>query len=238
MEKSISRRRFGLGVGAVGGATVLGSAGTARAAAVTHGAVANGTPVGITSISPPPEAGVSYRFLDWVDSTPLNSTADGRIFGTRGVYASPQDLIGVSADLPPGAIVHDVEAYYIANLNTTLTAAVWSSGAGPISSDLGSVALDPVAGNAMRATRLVIPSATNGPFPHGCRLLVYIDTLPNASIQVNGFRIGLKNAPLSPVLLASPTRVYDSHTHGGTLANRSRTISLAPTSRPVPMVRS
>jgi hypothetical protein len=77
----------------------------------------------------------------------------------------------------------------------------------------------------MHATRLPIPAAANGPFPHGCMLAVYVDTLTNQTIQVNGFRVGLLNAPLSQVLLSKPATVY--HSKSPIAAGKTTVISLA-----------
>jgi hypothetical protein len=223
----ISRRGLLTGAGAIGSAAVLGSAVPARASSAGAAVTPDAPPGGLVSLSTAPEAGVSYKFAMWADASPLNSLANGRIFASSGVYANPQDIIGAVFDLPPGALVHDVEAYYRANLNTTLTAAVWASGTGDLGHTIASVPIDPVAGTAMRKSRIVVPSSSNGPYPHGTKLAAFIDTLPNASIQVNGFRVGYRNAPLAPVLLTTPVRVYDSRDHSPLVTGQTRSISLA-----------
>ncbi len=168
---------------------------------------------------------MSYRFASWGDLTPLNSLADGRVFVSEGVSATTSDPLGCFFELPPGARVRDAEVYYIANTNTTLSVAVWSSGIATLGNVIASTQLGPFAGSSMHVTRLVIPKSVNGPFPHGCMLAVYVDTLANQSIKVNGFRVGLLNAPLSPVLLTKPTTVY--HSKSPITANETKVIPLA-----------
>lgn len=168
---------------------------------------------------------MSYRFAGWGDLTPFNDFADGRTFDINGVSASVHDFLGCFFELPPGVRVHDVEVYYNANTNTTLSVAVWSSGVANIANVIASRQLGPFASSSMHATRLPIPAAANGPFPHGCMLAVYVDTLTNQTIQVNGFRVGLLNAPLSQVLLSKPATVY--HSKSPIAAGKTTVISLA-----------
>jgi hypothetical protein len=186
----------------------------------------HGVPAGLSSISSAPEHGVSYRFAMWADLTPLNNLADGRVFQTYGTSVATQDLLGASFELPPGARVHDVEAYYSATNETFLGVAVWSSGIGNVATTLAQPQI--TGGNAgMRATKVAIPHNTNGPFPHGTMLAVFMPTLANQSIQVNGFRVGFTNAPLSTVVLGRPVRVFDSRKTGSLSAGQTRTISLS-----------
>jgi hypothetical protein len=76
------------------------------------------------------------------------------------------------------------------------------------------------------AARSRVPSASNGPFPFGTRVVATISPT-NTSFSLNGVRIGFKNGPLSPVLLATPVQVYDSRHHTPLAAGKTRTISLA-----------
>jgi hypothetical protein len=84
------------------------------------------------------------------------------------------------------------------------------------------------AGAGIVATRFVIPTNVNGPYPHGTRLLVACSTSSNGSNQLNGVRAGFTHAPRTPVVLTTPIRAYDSRSTGGPLTGgHSRTISLA-----------
>ncbi len=78
---------------------------------------------------------------------------------------------------------------------------------------------------AIKATKISIPSSANGPYPAGSRIVAYVYTPTDGSVVINGVRLGFTNGALSPVMLASPVRVYSAATplHGGT----SRTVSLA-----------
>jgi hypothetical protein len=212
---NISRRGLLAGVG--GAAALLGTAGSAEAAPPLRGPDASrrpaGVPPGLVSISSPPEIGVSYRFAMWSDLTASNDITNGRHFQSEGVTVlstTTTDSMATCFEVPPGTRVHDVEAYYNANTNTTLRVSVWNSGAADLSHIIASTQLGPFAGDTMHVTNLPIPGNVNGPYPHGSLLVVSIETLINQSIQVNGFRVGLKNAPLSTVLLSAPARVYDS----------------------------
>ncbi len=163
----------------------------------------------------------------WADMTPLNSLADGRVFQTQGVSTATQDHVGAAFEIPSGALVHDVEVYYNANTNTTLSVAAWSSGIANVANVIASTQLGPFSGASMHVTNLSVPRSVNGPFPHGTMLVPYVDTLANQSIQVNGFRVGFTRAPLSTVLFGNPTRVYDSRNHAPLRAGQSRTIALS-----------
>lgn len=227
----ISRRGLLSGAGVFGSAAVLGAAGLADAAPTSASAVAapGTTPPGIDSISSPPQAGVSYRFASWIDTSPLNDFLSGRRFATPGVYTSAaNDSLGATFDLPPGAIAHDVEIYLSAQVNASIGVAVWSTGVPSLGNAIaGPLPIMAFADSAVHAKRIAIPSHTNGPFPHGTKLVVFVSTATSGKVGLNGIRLGLRNAPLSTVLI-TPARVYDSRTHHAPLrAGKTRTISLA-----------
>jgi hypothetical protein len=227
----ISRRGLLTGAGAIGGAAVLGTAGAAGAAPAGADATVepNATPTGITSISSAPEPGVSYRFASWLETSPVNDFAHGRSFSAHGVFnGSGNDFLGTTFELPPGAVLHDVEVYFSAQVNTIVNIATWSSGQPNLANVIvGPTQIGPFPDANLHAKKIAVPAAVNGPFPHGTKLAVYLATITTGTIGLNGFRLGLKNAPLSPVLLAAPTRIYDSRDHSPLVAGRTRAISLA-----------
>lgn len=229
---NISRRGLLAGVG--GAAALLGTAGSAQAAPRLRGPDArrrpDGVPPGLLPISSPPEAGVSYRFAMWTDLTAANDITNGRHFQSEGVTVlatATSDSMSTCFELPPGARVHDVEAYYNANTNSTLSVAVWTSGLANLANIIASTQLGPFSGTAMHVTNLPVPKKFNGPYPHGSMLVVSIDTLVNQSIQVNGLRVGYKNGALATVLLPTPVRVYDSRKHTPITGGHTRKIPLA-----------
>lgn len=232
MDNGVIELLVVMGAGVIRGAAVLGPAGRANAALVGADATARPqtTPPGIVSISSPSEAGVSYRFASWLETSPLNDFLHGRLFSPPGVYnGAGSDLLGTTFDLPPGVLVHDVEVYCSAQVSTFATVAIWSTGATTLTNVIaGPTQIGPFGDSALHATNIAVPTAGNGPFPHGTKVAVFLATLAAGTIGLNGFRLGLKSAPLSPVLLAAPVRVYDTQTSHAPLAGgATRTISLA-----------
>jgi hypothetical protein len=166
---------------------------------------------------------VSYRFRMFEEVIPeesWNRAYGGKgITGTGGVYAT-------AFDLPVGAVLYDVEWYY-RNLGTQSVTAilrVWGAGQGAF--QFGGVDTELLTSDGVVAARTRVPSASNGPFPFGTRVAAGISPM-NSMFNLDGVRVGFKNAPLSPVLLATPAQVYDSRAHTPLSAGRTRTISLA-----------
>jgi hypothetical protein len=136
-------------------------------------------------------------------------------------------LLTASFDLPPGARLYDVE-WYVYNASSQQVSCllrIYSAGSGQFLT----VAVDTtVPANAgMVAQRADVPSTSNGPFPSGTRAVACLFTSTDATVQINGVRVGYTKAPLRTVLLPAPVRIVDSRTSGGALNNTSRTISLA-----------
>lgn len=228
-----SRRAVLTGIGVAGGAGLLGEA-IATASPASAGVRPGGirrlagpakSPTGVTSISSPPEPNVSYQFLSMFDFTPGDSLANGRLYDEAGVYTpAAEDVLIGTFDAPPGAVLHDVEWYVYNTVAASWFVGLWAPGLPSVPVILDGT-LPAVTVAAVKATKVSIPSSVNGPYPAGTRILVFLDTPTNGTVLLNGARAGFKHGPLSPVMLASPVRVYNSSTplHGG----KSRTVSLS-----------
>ena len=169
---------------------------------------------------------MSYAFRSWNDFFPEDDLLYGRKFGGGGFYTSAaSNYLAATFDLPPGAVLHDLEWYVSNTAAMTVYANVWQSSQAFLDTFWSTTI---AAGSGVTAHRFVIPTAVNGPYPHGTRLMVAAGTPSDGSSLINGVRAGFSNAPTSPVLLSSPVRAYDSRTSGGVLAaGHSRTVSLA-----------
>lgn len=240
MSKSheMNRRTVFAGVAAAGTAGLL-LPGTALAETPTAepgpagpagGRQPQAAPPGLTPISSAPKSGYSYRFVDMWDFTPENF-ASGRAWSSAGgVYAplSGGDTMWVTIEIPPGAIVGDVEWYVSATADTLLMGRVWVAGTPTL---MKTVVDGVIAGSStfglVRAFRIVASTATNGPFPHGTKLALGVFTPADYSVAVNGVRIGFTKAPTGQVLLSKPVRMYDSRSGARIAAGQVRTHQLA-----------
>jgi hypothetical protein len=233
-ENHMSRRGLLASVGAVGGATLLGPAALARAS-TSRTALTNSVsrpqspPAGLpTPIASAPVTGVSYQFRGFDEFIP-EVFAESRTWSLGGgVYPNlAVGLMTVSFDLPPGATLYDVEWYVNNGSSGTLSGLLRIWVAGTAQYLLGGVDTTIPTGTTVTATRAAVPAASNGPFPHGCRAIAAITLPSDGSAEINGVRVGFKNAPTAPALLPSPVRVYDSRSHDGPLATgQTRNISL------------
>lgn len=234
-RSTISRRGLMTGLGAAGGALALGAVAPASALAAPAPASAaprpqlqrDTPPVGIAPISSAPQFGVSYQFRCWDDFFPEDDLAYGRKFGGGGFYTNvTSNYLAATFDLPPGATLYDLEWYVANSAEMSVYANIWASNQAFLNTFWSTTI--PV-GSGVTAHRFVIPSAVNGPYPHGTRLMVAAGTPTSGSSLINGVRAGFKNAPRTPVLLTTPVRAYDSRAADGPLSSgHSRTISLAP----------
>lgn len=144
-----------------------------------------------------------------------------------GVYNSGGAGLMTSFDLPPGAVLYDVEWYVFNNTGATMSAVnrVWVAGQAFLGHSFGDTSISN--GGGVKAVRSLANATGNGPFPHGCRVSCGVNGT-SILFLVNGVRLGYKPGALSPVLLPSAVRAYDSRDGDGALApNGTRTISLA-----------
>lgn len=243
MSKSheMNRRTMFAGVAVAGTAGLLipGTAlaetpdaepGPAGPAGPAGGIQPQATPPNLNPISSAPQSGYSYRFVDMWDFTPENYASGRSWTSGGGVYAplGGGDTIWATIEIPPGAILGDVEWYLSAKAETGLLARVWVAGTPTL---MKPVADGLITGSStlglVRAQRIVVPPATNGPFPHGTKLALGVFTPGDASVAVNGIRIGFKGAPTGQVLLPKPVRMYDSRSGARIAAGQVRTHQLA-----------
>lgn len=240
-DKQLTRRGLLTAAGAAaGGAAALGVGGWSAAAAATPSGTSSAQPQSApgahpatapalpTPIASAPVAGVSYRFLPWHEFAPENNTTSGRAFGGFGAFTGvAADFLAAFTDIAPGARIYDVE-YYLRNSSAvTLYGITWVAGVGPYPSPYWLQQNHP-ANAAMHAARFLVPSSVNGPFPHGTKIGVSLSTPTDASVQIDGVRIGFVGGPASTMLLPGPVRVYNSLTHDGPLSSgHSRTIDLS-----------
>jgi hypothetical protein len=228
-QQRLTRRTVLTGVGVAGGTGLLGQATAAPArAAAQPGSTAGPAmpPTGFKTISSPPEPNVSYQFRAFWDFFPGDDMAAGRVWGGNGVYTNKgADQLITTFDAEPGAVLHDIE-WYVANTSAVgWGIALWGAGQGTgVQLITGALAAGT---GAITATRVAIPSATNGPFPAGSRIAPFIGTPTDGSVQVNGVRLGFTLGGLQQVMRPSTTRVYDSRAHTRLPGGASRTIPLA-----------
>ena len=237
--RHLTRRTMFAGVGALAGASALvdsmpgaavASSGQQRGPAGL-GVVEKGIPAGLNPIGSPPRAGQSYRYLSMWEFSPENY-ASGRAWTSRGGVYCPNgggDTLWAMTELPPGAVLADVEWYLSATAETQLMGRIWVAGIPTLMQQIcdGTIAASATIGE-VRAARVVPSSATNGPYPPGTMLALGAFTPGDGSVAVNGVRIGFTNAPTGEVLLPTPVRVYDSRQHKPIHRKDSRTHSLAP----------
>jgi hypothetical protein len=226
----LSRRGVLTGLGALGGVAALSLPATADASTPRpNGASGQLRPDVLTAgfprpIASAPVAGVSYHFRMFEEFFPEDSSVP-RHYGGQGTTGT-SGLFATGFDMPVGAILYDVE-WYFHNLGTTSVPGilrVWGAGQGRFAFGGVDVALRP--NTRVAATRALVPSASNGPFPFGTRVVAAVNGI-NTNVQIDGVRVGLRQGPLSPVLLPTPVRVYDSRHHSPIASGHTRAISLA-----------
>jgi hypothetical protein len=238
--------RRGLIIGAGAAALVAGAAAVKPAAAkpssphgsevITHARSADGSPI-TTTIASAPISGFTYRTVCMLDFEPVDP-GSGRTWdsqGGGGVY-TPNAFAALRAtvEIPPGALVRDVEYYIYNNSGSPVSpdTYLYVAGTGFISS-IGAIVSVPSSGS-ITATRAVVPAATYGPYPLASRLLVSLTTPTDGMVQINGARVGFTQGSGDIGLLSTPYRAYDSRVSGGKLtAGSTRTVTL-PSSIVVP----
>jgi hypothetical protein len=228
-SSGLSRRGVLTGLGALGGVVALGRPAAADPSTPRgNGAHARRGPNTLTSgfpapIGSAPVAGVSYQFRMFDEFFPEGATL--RSYGGNGITGAA-GTFSTAVDLPVGAVLYDVEWYYANSGATSVDAVlrVWAAGQGNYAFGGVDVSLPPSVG--VVATRALVPSASNGPFPFGTRVVVAVDAM-NTHVDINGVRVGYRHGPLAPVLLPRPVLAYDSRHHTPIAGGQTRTISFA-----------
>jgi len=229
----LSRRSMVALTGALGGGALLGAAGAATA----HASGNPGSGLGARNddvrtvdgqpasprINSAPIGGYTYKFSNWIDFHSLDGGA--RAWSNEGAYSTAgtgQWLATV--DLPPGAILRDVEWYFSATAGIQLASWIWTTGSAnivPVHIMTGAA----TASLTLHAQRGVLTSSTYGPYTHGAKLVHY--TITDSTRRLNGVRAGFSMLPAGATMLATPTRVYDSRS-GAKIGNgQTRIHSLA-----------
>jgi hypothetical protein len=247
-HEPIGRRKLlmgaGVGAAAIVAATVPAALPAQAAEAVTRTRPGSGPtgpldengkalapPANLDPIASAPLSGYSYVFRGMWDFTPENFISGRTWTSAGGTYApvGSGDTLWTLVEVPPGAVLGDVEWYLSADATTELMGRVWVAGTPTLMKVVadGTIAATSTHG-LVRAQRVVPTSGTNGPYPHGTMLAFGVFTPSDASVAVNGIRVGFKQGAARTGLLPAPVRVYDSRTAGGKFAAGSaRTISLA-----------
>jgi hypothetical protein len=226
-----SRRAVLTGIGVAGGAGLLGEViATPASAVIRPGSSVRPAPAsnpsGFTSISSAPQQNVSYKFASFWDFSNADTLSAGRTWGGNGMYTpGSTDPLVATFDAPPGAVLHDVEWYVSNTVEASWGVDVWAPGRS--AGDLIASGLIPAGTGAITATKAAIPSAGNGPYPAGTRIIPFITTSTNGSIQVNGVRVGFTQGALNQVMRSTPVRAYDSRSHTPLGGGTSRTVSLS-----------
>ena len=166
------------------------------------------------------------------DFSPENYVS-GRTWTSRGGTYAPVgsgDTLWATTQIPPGAVLGDVEWYVSSIAATQLMGRIWVAGVPTLMQTVcdGTIPANSTIGLYGRAG-IVPPAATNGPYPHGTKLALGVFTPNDASVAVNGVRVGWKLAPAGEVILPAPVRLYDSRSGGGAKieTGHTRTHSLA-----------
>jgi hypothetical protein len=238
---AIARR--GLIIGAGAAALAAGAAAVQPAAAkptsphgsevITHPRSANGSPI-TTTIASAPISGYTYRTVSMYDFEPFYA-ASQKTWGGQGVYtASSGGPLRASVEIPPGALVRDVEYYIYNNSGSPVSPDTYLYVAG--TGSLASIGASPSVGSSasITATRATVAAANYGPYPLASRLLISLTTPTDGTVQINGARVGFTQGSGEFGLLSTPYRAYDSRVTGGKLAaDATRTVTL-PSSIVVP----
>ena len=239
---AIGRRGLIMGAGAA--ALVAGAAAAVQPAAakptsphgsevITHPRSADGSPI-TTTIASAPLSGYTYRTVSMYDFEPFYPDSQ-KTWGGSGIYtAGTSGPVRASVEIPPGALVRDVEYYIYNNSGSPVfpDTYLYVAGAGTLSSIGASPSV--ASSTSITATRAVVPAATYGPYPLASRLLVSLTTPTTGTVQVNGARVGLTQGSGDIGLLDTPYRAYDSRVTDGKLAaGGTRTVTL-PASIVVP----
>jgi hypothetical protein len=229
-------------LGGVGAAVLAGSIAGAKSAQATPASLRPSTSDGVgaplaaarpdgspitTTIASPPLPNRIYRFVGMYDFFPFNPAA-GKTWGGFGTYSGgTSTTMRATVEIPPGAVVQEVEYYIYNNSGSDLIpdTHVEVAGFGSISS-IGATVSIPSQG-IITASQATIPDGTKGPYPFASRLLVSVATPSTGTVQINGARVAFSHGGGTVGLLKVPVRAYDSRDgHPKLAAGHARTITL------------
>lgn len=189
----------------------------------------DGVPAGTTTLASAPLSGYSYTYLTMWDFTPENFGQGRAWTGAGGVYTPTGSggALWATAQLPPGAVLGDVEWYLSASQDTQLLGRIWLAGTPALYLQAVDGMIAGGSAGEVRAQRIVATSTANGPYPTGSALALGVYTPNDKSVAVNGVRVGYKLAPAGEVLLSSPVRMYDSRSSSKISHGQTRSHNLA-----------
>lgn len=155
--------------------------------------------------------------------------AGQRTWGGLGTYAAVSGgAMRATMQIPPGALLRDVEFYVYNNSSNAVVAEVFAAVAGSgFINQIGSVSV-PVSSSGIQRARVAISQTVNGPFPPSSLVMVGVSTPSSGTVQVNGARIGLSGGS-AVSLLPTPVRAYDSRSGSRFTAGSTRTVTLPTT---------
>jgi hypothetical protein len=151
--------RRGLIIGAGAAALIAGAAAVQPAAAkptsphgsevITHPRSADGSPI-TTTIASAPLSGYSYRTVSMYDFEPFYA-ASQKTWGGSGIYtAGTSGPVRASVEIPPGALVRDVEYYIYNNSGSPVSPDTYLYVAG--SGSLASIGASPSVGSSSKSS--------------------------------------------------------------------------------------
>ncbi len=231
----LARRELIAGAGLLAGVAASAAASTPAAAAAgsaADGPVSEASPI-ITTIASPRLPGFVYRHAFMFDFS-AEGSASNRAWGGSGVYtANATSLLWASVEIPAGALIRDIEWYVRNNSGATVTAInrLWAAGTGTLGTGLGDTAIP--AGPSIAAVRTVTTSTVWGPHPTGTKLALGLRTPTDASVQINGVRVGFSHGAGEVASLMTPVKAYDTRDGDGKFGKgETRQIALPASAGP------
>jgi hypothetical protein len=186
----------------------------------------NGSPI-TTTIASPPLPNRTYRFVGMYDFFPFDPAA-GRTWGGYGTYSGGRSTtMRATIEIPPGAVVQEVEYYIYNNSGSDLIpdTHVEVAGHGSIASIGATVVIPSQA--TIAAAQATVAAVGKGPYPFASRLLVSVATPSDGTVQINGARVAFSQGGGTVGLLKVPVRAYDSRDgHPKLAAGHARSIAL------------
>lgn len=243
IEEGIVTRRAllgGLGAGSAALATSATAADVVGAAPIPMAApVAPTSAPAVTTLASPHEPGMSYVYKAMYDFRPeiapvVTPGAYGYVVNFDDPSTEELETGGVgtlmaTVDLPPGAVLHDIE-WYVHNSEQAdigVAASIWVAGQ-PYDPERDVLVLPVPLAPDIQVVSGLVPSDRSGPWPDGCKLVLAAVSIGLGGFEVQGARVGYSSAPRSIVMSDRPVRVYDSRNAGGALVpNASRVIPLS-----------
>lgn len=192
-DRPLLGRRDLIAGGLLGAAATAAMTGEAEARSssvdVSGNRRSEASPVGSTIASPKKPRYV-YRHSSMFDFT-AEGPSSNRAWGGSGVYtADSSSLLWTSVEIPDGALVREIEWYVLNTSANSINALgrIWRAGTGTLGVAIKDTTIQ--VGTTITATLSLVSSSTWGPHPTGTKLMLAIRTPTDASVQINGVRVG------------------------------------------------